>query len=81
MIVRTGSLQDNRTICVTLGGSSIGEIYFINIYVVNCSKERATMWANLTESFEHGKMYILGRDWNMTEQDSDKSSGCSRKLS
>jgi hypothetical protein len=39
------------------------------------------MWANMSDSFEFGQMYIMGRNWNMTEHDSHKSYGCSRKLS
>jgi exonuclease III len=39
------------------------------------------MWEAMTNTFEHGQTYIMGGDWNMTEQDGDKSSGCSRKLS
>jgi exonuclease III len=81
LIDSCGSLRDNRALWITFKGTPIGKMGILIVYAPNCSRERGTLWKNLSSILDTSHAWILGRDWNMTERHCDKSTGCSRILS
>ena len=81
LIDSCGSLRDNRILWITFKGTPIGKMGILIVYMPNCSCERGMLCKNLSSVRDTSHAWILGGDWNMTEQQCDKSSSCSRILS
>ena len=81
LVTVNGSLCDNIVVWVKLEGVEGGNVGIACIYAPNIPSERRHLWYMLMDTLPKDCEWILGGDFNMTEQEGDKSHDCGRAIS
>jgi exonuclease III len=79
-IASSGSCFKGRALWVILTNLPGGDLGILNIYSPNDQHDRIMLWQELGLTLPRNYRWILGGDFNMVENPSDKSSQCGRLI-
>ena len=75
-----GTILCNRAFWIRLKGLPGGDLGILNLYAPNDSRDRITLWQELSTQLPSDCRWLVSGNFNMTESAQDKSTLCSKLM-